>query len=210
MPHIYVSTFTLRLCVCLSKSACGAADTLPLLSPQTGRHGCSVYDQGGTHSFLWQPLGQRHRLQVWPSVCPFNEQLWLQVVWGPLVTSWSGSAPDNSLDIDLKSTVFQLCCYSLLYWQFGVSQQVGRTEKIQNCLSPKFAKKFLIDYYFEIVQKLKFGLYDIDNKTIDLSDDDFLGELECTLGQVRPSGMTCLRALCLTSIKEFSFSLFLQ
>lgn len=70
---------------------------------------------------------------------------------------------------------------------FRVSQQVGRTEKIQNCLNPKFAKKFLVDYYFEMVQKLKFGIYDIDNKTIDLSDDDFLGELECTLGQVRGS-----------------------
>lgn len=62
---------------------------------------------------------------------------------------------------------------------------MGRTEKVQNCLNPKFAKKFTIDYYFEIVQKLKFGIYDIDNKTIDLNDDDFLGELECTLGQVR-------------------------
>lgn len=71
--------------------------------------------------------------------------------------------------------------------QFCVSQQLGRTEKIQNCLSPKFAKKFLVDYYFEMVQKLKFGIYDIDNKTIDLGDDDFLGELECTLGQVRGS-----------------------
>lgn len=69
----------------------------------------------------------------------------------------------------------------------NVSQQVARTEKVQNCLSPKFAKKFVIDYYFEIVQKLKFGIYDIDNKTIDLSDDDFLGQLECTLGQVRYS-----------------------
>lgn len=67
----------------------------------------------------------------------------------------------------------------------NLSQQVERTEKVQNCLSPKFAKKFVIDYYFEIVQKLKFGIYDIDNKTIDLSDDDFLGQLECTLGQVR-------------------------
>lgn len=102
--HVYIAV--LCVCVCLSKSACGAADTLPLLSPQTGRHGCSVCDQGGAHSFLWQPLGQRRRLQVWPSVCPFNEQLWLQVVWGPLVTSWSGNAPENQLDIDLKSTVF--------------------------------------------------------------------------------------------------------
>lgn len=64
---------------------------------------------------------------------------------------------------------------------------MARTEKVQNCLSPKFAKKFVIDYYFEIVQKLKFGIYDIDNKTIDLSDDDFLGQLEVTLGQVKYS-----------------------
>ncbi|KAJ8396145.1 hypothetical protein AAFF_G00022180 [Aldrovandia affinis] len=62
--------------------------------------------------------------------------------------------------------------------------EVDRTERVQNCLSPQFAKKFVIDYHFEIVQKLNFGIYDIDNGTMDLSDDDFLGELECTLGQI--------------------------
>lgn len=66
---------------------------------------------------------------------------------------------------------------------------MARTEKVQNCLNPKFAKKFVLDYYFEIVQKLKFGIYDIDNKTVDLSDDDFLGQLECTLGQVSLSSL---------------------
>jgi hypothetical protein len=35
------------------------------------------------------------------------------------------------------------------------------------------------------VQKLKLGVYDIDNKSVDLKDDDFLGGFECTLGQVR-------------------------
>ncbi|XP_075968699.1 copine-3-like isoform X2 [Anarhichas minor] len=55
---------------------------------------------------------------------------------------------------------------------------------ILNCLNPKFAKKFVIDYYFETVQRLKFSVYDIDNDTYDLGDDDFLGELECTLGQI--------------------------
>lgn len=35
-----------------------------------------------------------------------------------------------------------------------------------------------------MVQKLRFGIYDIDNKTVELSDDDFLGECECTLGQI--------------------------
>lgn len=62
--------------------------------------------------------------------------------------------------------------------------QFGRTEMILNCLNPKFTKKFVLDYYFEMVQRLKFCVYDIDNNTYDLDDDDFLGELECTLGQV--------------------------
>uniref|UniRef100_A0A4W6G5F6 Copine-3 n=1 Tax=Lates calcarifer TaxID=8187 RepID=A0A4W6G5F6_LATCA len=90
---------------------------------------------------------------------------------------------NNLLDKDIGSKSDPLC---VLLMSTSDSQwyEVERTEKVQNCLSPKFAKKFVIDYYFEIVQKLKFGIYDIDNKTIDLSDDDFLGELECTLGQV--------------------------
>uniref|UniRef100_A0A671Z1V1 Copine-3 n=1 Tax=Sparus aurata TaxID=8175 RepID=A0A671Z1V1_SPAAU len=92
---------------------------------------------------------------------------------------------DNLLDKDIGSKSDPLC---VLLMSSSDSQwyEVERTEKVQNCLSPKFAKKFVIDYYFEIVQKLKFGIYDIDNKTIDLSDDDFLGQLECTLGQVSP------------------------
>ncbi|XP_057680005.1 copine-3 isoform X1 [Corythoichthys intestinalis] len=90
---------------------------------------------------------------------------------------------DNLLDKDIGSKSDPLC---VLLMSTSDSQwyELARTEKVQNCLCPKFAKKFVIDYYFEMVQKLKFGIYDIDNKTIDLSDDDFLGELECTLGQV--------------------------
>ena len=41
-----------------------------------------------------------------------------------------------------------------------------------------------MDYYFEEVQKLRFEIYDIDNKTPQLDDDDYLGGLECTMGQV--------------------------
>uniref|UniRef100_A0A8D0A8Y3 Copine III n=1 Tax=Sander lucioperca TaxID=283035 RepID=A0A8D0A8Y3_SANLU len=93
---------------------------------------------------------------------------------------------ENLLDKDIGSKSDPLC---VLLMSSSDSQwyEVGRTEKVQNCLCPKFAKKFVVDYFFEIVQKLKFGIYDIDNKTIDLSDDDFLGQLECTLGQVRLS-----------------------
>ncbi len=85
----------------------------------------------------------------------------------------------------LASHLAQIICHYLRLYvcPFFVSQ-FGRTEMILNCLNPKFAKKFVIDYYFEMVQRLKFCVYDIDNNTYDLGDDDFLGELECTLGQV--------------------------
>uniref|UniRef100_A0A672SH96 C2 domain-containing protein n=1 Tax=Sinocyclocheilus grahami TaxID=75366 RepID=A0A672SH96_SINGR len=90
---------------------------------------------------------------------------------------------ENLLDTDVGSKSDPLC---VLLMNTSGNQwfEVDRTERVKNCLSPKFAKKFVVDYYFEVVQKLRFGLYDIDNKTIDLSDDDFLGEFECSLGQI--------------------------
>ncbi|KAM9839662.1 copine-3-like [Aulostomus maculatus] len=89
----------------------------------------------------------------------------------------------NLLDMDVFSKSDPLCA---LYINSSGSQwhEFGRTEMILNCLNPKFAKKFVLDYYFEMVQRLKFCVYDIDNDTYDLSDDDFLGEIECTLGQI--------------------------
>ena len=43
-----------------------------------------------------------------------------------------------------------------------------------------------MDYFFEELQKLKFFIYDIDNPNVaNLKSADFLGEMECTLGQVR-------------------------
>ncbi|XP_071369123.1 copine-3-like isoform X2 [Centroberyx affinis] len=87
------------------------------------------------------------------------------------------------LDMDVFSKSDPLCV--LLMSSSGSHWvEVGRTETIQNCLDPKFAKTFVIDYYFEMVQKLKFELYDIDSDSYSLKDADFLGELECTLGQI--------------------------
>jgi C2 domain len=62
--------------------------------------------------------------------------------------------------------------------------QVGRTERINNCLNPQFSKPFELDYFFEEVQRLCFKVYDLDNDTASVSDDDFLGQIECTLGEV--------------------------
>ncbi|XP_067290437.1 copine-3 isoform X1 [Pseudorasbora parva] len=90
---------------------------------------------------------------------------------------------ENLLDMDVGSKSDPLC---VLLMNTSGNQwfEVDRTERVKNCLNPKFAKKFVVDYYFEVVQKLRFSVYDIDNKTVDLSDDDFLGELECSLGQI--------------------------
>ena len=55
---------------------------------------------------------------------------------------------------------------------------------MKNSLDPKFAKSIRVDYYFEEVQKVTVAVYDVDNSTPSLSDDDFLGQLDCTIGQV--------------------------
>ncbi|KAH0619022.1 hypothetical protein JD844_018625 [Phrynosoma platyrhinos] len=90
---------------------------------------------------------------------------------------------DNLIDKDVGSKSDPLC---VLLQDVGGDQwtELDRTERVKNCQNPQFSKKLLIDYYFEKVQKLKFGVYDIDNKTYDLNDDDYLGGAECTLGQI--------------------------
>uniref|UniRef100_A0A8C4H6G0 Copine-3 n=1 Tax=Dicentrarchus labrax TaxID=13489 RepID=A0A8C4H6G0_DICLA len=90
---------------------------------------------------------------------------------------------ENLLDMDAFSKSDPLCV--LLMNTSGPHwTEIGRTEKINNSLNPKFAKTFVIDYYFEMVQKLRFEVYDIDSENCNLQDADFLGELECTLGQI--------------------------
>ncbi|KAK2858644.1 hypothetical protein Q5P01_003264 [Channa striata] len=90
---------------------------------------------------------------------------------------------DNLLDLDTFSKSDPLCvlsmCNSGSQWC-----EIGRTEKIENSLNPRFSKTFVIDYYFEMVQKVKLDVYDIDSASGSLKDADFLGQLECTLGQI--------------------------
>ncbi|XP_026871617.2 copine-3 isoform X1 [Electrophorus electricus] len=94
---------------------------------------------------------------------------------------------ENLMDKDVTSKSDPLC---VLHLNVSGNQwfEVARTERVQNCLNPKFAKKIVIDYQFEVVQKLRFAIYDIDSKAIELNDHDFLGEMECSLGQIVSSG----------------------
>ncbi|XP_063440422.1 copine-3-like isoform X2 [Mytilus trossulus] len=75
-------------------------------------------------------------------------------------------------------------CVAFFMFQQGTWNEIGRTENIQNCHDPKFANGFVVEYFFEEVQKIKFEVYDLDNATPKLTDDDFLGMLECNLAQV--------------------------
>uniref|UniRef100_A0A8C5EJ96 Copine-8-like n=1 Tax=Gouania willdenowi TaxID=441366 RepID=A0A8C5EJ96_GOUWI len=60
----------------------------------------------------------------------------------------------------------------------------GRTEVIDNTLNPDFVRKFIVDYFFEERQNLRFDLYDLDCKSDNLSKHDFLGQAFCTLGEI--------------------------
>ncbi|XP_035137718.1 copine-7 isoform X1 [Callithrix jacchus] len=74
----------------------------------------------------------------------------------------------------------------LLQQAQGQWVQVDRTEVVRSSLHPVFSKVFTVDYYFEEVQKLRFEVYDTHGGPGGLScqEDDFLGGMECTLGQI--------------------------
>ncbi|KAJ8047872.1 Copine-8 [Holothuria leucospilota] len=59
-----------------------------------------------------------------------------------------------------------------------------RTEQIKNSLNPDFVHKYILTYYFEERQRLKFEIYDVDSPRSKLDAHDFLGSLETTLGEI--------------------------
>ncbi|XP_043302481.1 copine-8 [Cervus elaphus] len=90
----------------------------------------------------------------------------------------------NLLDRDTFSKSDPIC---VLYIQ-GVGnkewREFGRTEVIDNTLNPDFVRKFILDYFFEERENLRFDLYDVDSKSPNLSKHDFLGQVFCTLGEI--------------------------
>ncbi|TKC42026.1 hypothetical protein EI555_006515 [Monodon monoceros] len=61
---------------------------------------------------------------------------------------------------------------------------VDRTEVIRTCINPVYSKLFTVDFYFEEVQRLRFEVHDISSNHDELKEADFLGGMECTLGQI--------------------------
>ncbi|XP_028438869.1 copine-5-like isoform X1 [Perca flavescens] len=106
----------------------------------------------------------------------------------------SGSIPATKVEITVscrdlldRDTFSKSDPLVVLYTQGVESKQwreFGRTEVIDNTLNPDFVRKYILDYFFEEKQTLRFDVYDIDSKSPDLSKHDFLGQIYCTLGEI--------------------------
>uniref|UniRef100_A0A3B4Z6L5 Copine-9-like n=1 Tax=Stegastes partitus TaxID=144197 RepID=A0A3B4Z6L5_9TELE len=81
--------------------------------------------------------------------------------------------------IDQRGVDFLFLCLSSPFFL-----QFGRTEVIDNTLNPDFVRKFVLDFFFEEKQNLRFDVYNVDTRSSNLSKHDFLGQMFCTLGEI--------------------------
>ncbi|XP_077865156.1 copine-8-like [Saccoglossus kowalevskii] len=112
----------------------------------------------------------------------------------------------NLLDKDVMSKSDPMCV--MYTTQLGSTNfaEYERTEQIQNTLNPDFVHKFIVNYYFEELQKLKFELYDVDSPKQRLGAHDFLGRIECTLGEILGSPNQRLQKPLTNGFKAMSFA----
>uniref|UniRef100_A0A8C0ISY3 Uncharacterized protein n=1 Tax=Chelonoidis abingdonii TaxID=106734 RepID=A0A8C0ISY3_CHEAB len=98
----------------------------------------------------------------------------------------AGSIPATKVELTVSCRYGQPLC--VLYTQ-GIEtkqwREFGRTEVIDNTLNPDFVRKFILDYFFEEKQSLRFDLIRIlDAHHGPLPRQDFLGQAFCTLGEI--------------------------
>ncbi|XP_026188245.1 copine-9-like isoform X1 [Mastacembelus armatus] len=97
----------------------------------------------------------------------------------------------NLLDVDTFSksdpvVVLYLQSVGTKEWR-----EFGRTEVIDNTRNPDFVRKFVLDFFFEEKQNLRFDVYNVDSRSCNISkhvssacQTDFLGQTFCTLGEI--------------------------
>ncbi|XP_065221686.1 copine-8-like [Planococcus citri] len=90
----------------------------------------------------------------------------------------------NLLDCDVFSKSDPMCVVFYKSPEVPDWREICRTEVIDNNLNPNFSKKAILTYHFEVLQELKFSVYDVDNNSSNLNDHDFLGSCTTTLGQL--------------------------
>lgn len=95
----------------------------------------------------------------------------------------------NLLNLDITSKSDPFCIVKMKETWQDAYFEVGRTEIIKDNLNPEWVKKFLINYSFETVQKIKFEVWDVDP-----GQNDYLGEFETTIADIVPFSGTRLVA----------------
>ncbi|RXG67368.1 Synaptotagmin-3 [Armadillidium vulgare] len=90
----------------------------------------------------------------------------------------------NLRDKDVMSKSDPLCVLFIKERGQNSYLEIGRTELITNSLSPQWVKKFEVDYRFEERQLLRFHVYDWDTKSSNTKDQDSLGHIDCSLGEI--------------------------
>ena len=103
---------------------------------------------------------------------------------------------NNLADMDTFSKSDPFAVLYLKDSRSGHWVYVDRTETIDNTLNPQWAKKFVLEFQFEKRQLMKIEVYDADSNLPCLADHDFIGSVECSLGEVlRAQGKGDTRSL---------------
>merc|ERR1712126_10538 len=135
------------------------------------KQGASSWQLRGDSAASWQPPGMQE-FTPGHAVAPSSKV--------ELTISCSKLA---DMDVFSKSDPF-LVLYQDETDKIGRWVEIGRTETIDNTLNPTWQKKFVLDFTFERRQKLRFDVYDEDNASKDLDNHDFIGRMECSLGEI--------------------------
>jgi len=121
-----------------------------------------------------------------------------------VASQWSGHGHDlepltkvelsiscaNLKDMDFFSKSDPMVVMFVKHSQSGRWKEYDRTECIDDNLNPEFVKKFIINYYFEEVQHIKFEVYDLDSNSRNLKHHDFIGKVEMTLAEASQGTIT--------------------
>ena len=119
----------------------------------------------------------------WPTQAPQDHFTPGQSL-APVSTVELSLACSNLADMDVFSKSDPFCV--LYFWDAKARSWMclDRTETIDNNLHPEWQKKFVLQYKFEERQLLKFEVYDADDKSSNLDNHDFIGSIECSLGEI--------------------------
>ncbi|NXL39505.1 CPNE9 protein, partial [Glaucidium brasilianum] len=118
--------------------------------------------------------------------CPFRNLLDMDTFSKSDPGGWQGRAGDTAWHgMARQPSSAPLSTVVVLFVQGSGSsewKEFGRTEVIDNTLNPDFVRKFVLDYYFEEKQNLRFDL--LEPHSAVLGAQDFLGQAFVALGEV--------------------------